>query len=1708
MKKALTILLAVLLVATVALTLTACSPCRKGLHEWDEDNAVITTPATCQEEGVKTVVCSRCGKSQTEVIQKGDHTYGELVAEVTPADCSHDGKAAHYQCSVCHKFFNEQKVEVTEADLTIPAKHDFGEWHEAVPSTSCKVQGTVGYKQCKSCKKYFDAEGKELESIYGEYGAHDFDVWHEAVAGDCQNKGTLGYKDCKVCGKHFDADGKELASTEGTFGAHVYGEWHDAVLGSDCKHTGTLGYQHCSVCDKNYDRDGNVLESLTGPIGAHNWDRQVEAVEPTCVASGNIAYNHCSACDKYYDEDGEELEEDEWILDATGVHDYADQDWTSDGAGHHYMDCTVCNSQGRKTEDCDLEWHREGDKHWQTCDLCTYESEHVAHNPEHGKCECGALYTEFDVTSFEDLEGLVPSEGITTEQKYFAIGTVKSVSNDYNASIYIVNEDGEELYVYGLFNEDGTIRYGKDAPTASSVISVGDVIVVYGVMTNFRGTIEMQYAWLVQVKDVAKTSLSALLLAETEIDSIVSADFDLPTADGKITWSVKSGSGITISDGYRAKVTRTEEDQPVVLTATANVDVTATKDYEVVVQLKLEGQELILLNADTLGFDSSSYGNNNGDHVVGGITFNTNQAYRRSNTTDIQGQKKNMVIKNTTAFPGRITKIEIVVSQGNFSLKLGETDTSLTTTKTFSATVTYEFNSNEVFYFFELTETNSATAYIQSIKIYYEQACDHEWQVDTAKGDEGWTWNVEDGEGTATLALKCALCGDTHEETVDVSYEEEAATCTQEGTGTYTANVKFENIDETATKEVELAKIAHSYQFTFDGEGHYNKCSVCNDIEGGAKTPHSLVYTMIDGNNHSADCEGCDYAIESAEHTWAETPTYVDAQQHETRCTATGCTAAKDRVDHSYTQDDGKCACGAEQDHEHNFNGDWAKDGENHWKECPTDKERDQQDSHTLVWEPTEDGQGHVYICSVCRYVKTTEDSHDYQGFAPVEGGEYHSATCSKCQKVNNQLAHRYNDEWTKNDGATHHQFCLDCNYEYTQAHTFASGDYVAIPDNATQHAKQCPICEEIDTANPVDCVLHWTFDNNNHHEECEDCDRITQDAPHSFTNKYTQKCECGAVNPEYLVVKKDGKNFALDFTQGILASDGSTNGYSGNSADYVRDGVTYTITNHNNNGRAWKLIKIGGKGATIKSTITTSTIASAVKTVTLTISNIVSKATCSITLTVKKGEEVVYTDTQSNVAAGTITFTVGTPTAGCTYEIAFDVDNTQTSTNGAVSLDKVELAALAETHEADLSKAINVTPATCEDNGSVTFTCTLSGCTETHTVSFPAVGHDYVKVDGQDAKCEEAGWQDHYKCSVCNKLFENENDTEEFDPTIEALNHNIVYRTNEQGQHQEYCDRLGCGYEGDWESHSSDNWIVGDEQHHKVCEVCGETFAQGNHSYTEPDNKCECGAQEGHQHTLDWAWNNEQHWKHCTQEGCEYVDESTRASHGNFENYRENDDEQHTVTCGTCNHDILQDHTKLYEDMEDDDQHMVYCSANCGWDELEDHNFVSFTPNDKGGHDAYCDVCEATVEQDHTFGDSGECACGEKEAPKEGSISFASTADRKSLNTTEQVWQANGITFTNTKGSSTSNVADYTNPIRIYAKSDIKVEFAGMKQIVFHCNSTTYADALKTSIGTVAGVTVTVSSKDVTITFDSARDSFEFTASAQLRFDSMDVKA
>ena len=124
-----------------------------------------------------------------------------------------------------------------------------------------------------------------------------------------------------------------------------------------------------------------------------------------------------------------------------------------------------------------------------------------------------------------------------------------------------------------------------------------------------------------------------------------------------------------------------------------------------------------------------------------------------------------------------------------------------------------------------------------------------------------------------------------------------------------------------------------------------------------------------------------------------------------------------------------------------------------------------------------------------------------------------------------------------------------------------------------------------------------------------------------------------------------------------------------------------------------------------------------------------------------------------------------------------------------------------------------------------------------------------------------------------------------------------------------------------------------------------------------------------------------------------------------------------------------------------------------------------------------------------------------------DGLFSFASSAQRVSLSTTQQVWASGDITMTINKNSG-SNIADYTNPLRVYQNHSAHFSWndnvLSIEKIVVIANSASYATVLGNS--TFTNATASVNSATVTITATNPSLPISVALGAQSRWNSLTV--
>ena len=217
--------------------------------------------------------CTTCGNLDNP---NAKHNLADLVEEI-PATCVANGMKAHYKCTGCGKYFDEDKKETTEEALKTPISpyygHNFGVWVEEKYAT-CQTPGRKGHKHCSICDKDYDASNKEITDLVIPINpdGHELGALIAEIPATCKDTGVKEHRDCNLCGKHCDPiTKKEIADLSiPTTNDHTFGGWIDEVAPTTTEF-GTKGHKDCTVCGRHFDKDGKEITELRiAKIGTYN----------------------------------------------------------------------------------------------------------------------------------------------------------------------------------------------------------------------------------------------------------------------------------------------------------------------------------------------------------------------------------------------------------------------------------------------------------------------------------------------------------------------------------------------------------------------------------------------------------------------------------------------------------------------------------------------------------------------------------------------------------------------------------------------------------------------------------------------------------------------------------------------------------------------------------------------------------------------------------------------------------------------------------------------------------------------------------------------------------------------------------------------------------------------------------------------------------------------------------------------------------------------------------------------------------------------------------------------------------------------------------------------------------------------------------------------------------------------------------------------
>lgn len=312
-------------------------------------------PATCVHKGHDAYSkCTACGNvtSGSDKEYYGEHNYGTLINAENEIHTENELKAsvaAHYQCSVCDKYFTENKVETTLEELTgTTPTHSHGNWvttdanqhwkecgcgnkisvadhsYDNSCDTDCNIcghirtinhtysdewsdDGTNHWHECYVCHKAKSEEGKHeggtatckakavcsvCKHEYGDYGNCNFveNAKAEYLKSEATCKSpAVYYKSCSVCGKKSN-DTFEYGTVNSD--NHINTELRNAKAPTESD-KGYTGDTWCLDCENTVVVGSEIDKLEHKPI-------KVEAKAATVDAEGNIEYYYCENCDKYY----------------------------------------------------------------------------------------------------------------------------------------------------------------------------------------------------------------------------------------------------------------------------------------------------------------------------------------------------------------------------------------------------------------------------------------------------------------------------------------------------------------------------------------------------------------------------------------------------------------------------------------------------------------------------------------------------------------------------------------------------------------------------------------------------------------------------------------------------------------------------------------------------------------------------------------------------------------------------------------------------------------------------------------------------------------------------------------------------------------------------------------------------------------------------------------------------------------------------------------------------------------------------------------------------------------------------------------------------------------------------------------------------------------------------------------------------------------
>ena len=404
-----------------------------------------------------------CGKEYGEHVDTNrDHVceYGCKEKIGTHSDGSTDtNHTCDYGCTepvegeVCVDGNKDHKCDECSANLSSCADTDNDHLCDVCGVTRTQCADKNNDHNCDVC-------GKKLTDCDDDNGDHYCDLCDEKVS-ECAD--TNRDHNCDLCGGVVS----ECADSNNNHSCDVCGKELSKCADDDNNHK-------CDLCDE-------VVSKCADNNKNHYCD--ICGTEMSKCADGNSDHL-CDVCSVALSECSDILTDTDHNCDVCGKADVTE---------HDYKETTysaTCTKDSYSLLECNCGYS----------ETVTHEGTMIEHGDNNGDFACdGGCDKKYlpDADSTLTVEqalnvGKLFGHNTYTDGKFYVTGTIVEIANTQYGNLYIEDESGNKLYVYGFYGANGTVRYDSLVQKPA----VGDKVTIYGIIGTYNGTVQMKNAWI------------------------------------------------------------------------------------------------------------------------------------------------------------------------------------------------------------------------------------------------------------------------------------------------------------------------------------------------------------------------------------------------------------------------------------------------------------------------------------------------------------------------------------------------------------------------------------------------------------------------------------------------------------------------------------------------------------------------------------------------------------------------------------------------------------------------------------------------------------------------------------------------------------------------------------------------------------------------------------------------------------------------------------------------------------------------------------------------------------------------------------------------------------------------------------------------------------------------------------------------------------